>query len=218
MRPQWSRWEAEGYFIGVGLEPIALAHAAYETVDPDRVELLPHFATPDPLVCQLALALKSELEANPTGSRLYAEAITNLLAVHLLQHYCVRKPTIAAYSGGLSQATLRQVIDYIQTHLDQNLGLAELATVAQMSAHYFSQLFKQSTGATPHQFVLRCRVERAKDLLLSGESIVEVARLTGFADQSHLNRHIKRTFGVTPKQLQPRSDKSSTRSEESPRR
>ncbi|MBW4671976.1 MAG: helix-turn-helix transcriptional regulator [Cyanomargarita calcarea GSE-NOS-MK-12-04C] len=72
-----------------------------------------------------------------------------------------------------------------------------------MSPHYFSLLFKQSTGMTPHKYVIRTRVERAKELLLKSEmAISEIAQSVGFASQSHLNFHTKRLLGVTPKSIQ----------------
>jgi AraC family transcriptional regulator len=80
--------------------------------------------------------------------------------------------------------------------------LTELAALVQISPHYFSQLFKQSTGTTPHKFVISCRVERAKELLLQGQlTIAEVAFIVGFANQSHLNRHFKKILNVTPRQF-----------------
>lgn len=94
------------------------------------------------------------------------ETIANLLAVHLLQHYSAQKPTIKHYTGGLPKYKLQQVMDYINAHLEQPLGLAELAEVVQMSPGYFSRLFKQSTGLAPHQYLIQCRVKRAKQLLL----------------------------------------------------
>jgi AraC family transcriptional regulator len=145
------------------------------------------------------------LENNPKGSRLYAETMANALAVHLLQNYSAHQPILREYTGGLSSRQLRQVIDYINGHLDRDLGLAELAAVVQMSPHYFTRLFKQSTGLTPHQYVIRRRVERAKELLFKGElSIAEVAYSVGFANQSHLNRHLKRLLGVTPRYIRQR--------------
>nr|WP_058998923.1 helix-turn-helix transcriptional regulator [Leptolyngbya sp. NIES-2104] len=71
-----------------------------------------------------------------------------------------------------------------------------------MSPHHFSRLFKQSTGLSPHQYVIRCRVERAKQLLLKGEmTIAEVAATVGFYDQSHFAHYFRRLMGVTPKAL-----------------
>ena len=69
-----------------------------------------------------------------------------------------------------------------------------------MSPTYFSRLFKETTGITPHQYVIRCRIDRAKNLLQQGKlSIAEIAKEVGFVDQSHLHRHFKRLVGVTPK-------------------
>jgi AraC family transcriptional regulator len=194
-------WDVGGGVIMLGFEQFLLARAVYERVDSDRVELVPHFATPDPLVYQIGLALKATLENYGTGSRLYAQTMINALIVHLLQHYSSQKFIFPEHSGGLSQYKLQQIIDYIQTNLARNLSLEELANIAQMSSHYFCQLFKQSTGITPHQYVICCRVERAKKLLQQGIAIAQVAQQVGFVDQSHLHRHFKKLVGVTPKTL-----------------
>lgn len=194
-----TRWDSAGGVIMLGFEPAVFSSAIYETIEPEKVELAPHFATPDPLICQLGLTLKAELESNGLGSRLYAETIANLLAVHLLHHYSIRKPVIRDYTGGLPKYKLQQVIDYINAHLEESLGLEELAQVVQMSSGYFSRLFKQSTGLAPHQYLIQCRVNRAKYLLSRGNAIADVAYKVGFANQAHLNYHFKRLLGVTPK-------------------
>ena len=200
-----SCWNAEHDFIVIAIASDVFARAVDESAEPSNVELVPHFATSDGLVLQIGLALKGVLENNPQGSRLYAETMANALAVHLLQHYSARQPILRNYNGGLSRHQLRQVIDYINGHLDRDLGLAELAKIVQMSPHYFTRLFKQSTGLTPHQYVIHRRVERAKELLLNGElTIAEVAYSVGFANQSHLNRHLKRLLGVTPRYIRHR--------------
>ncbi|PIG91059.1 AraC family transcriptional regulator [Gloeocapsopsis sp. IPPAS B-1203] len=191
-------WDAEGDFILLALEKDVFARAIDENYE--EAAILPHFATPDPLIFQIGLALKTVL-ASDRGSRLYAETMANALSVHLLQHYSAQKPVLREYAGGLTKRKLQQVVDYINDYLDRDLGLAELAAVVQMSPHYFCHLFKQSTGLTPHQYVIRCRVERAKMLLHNGEAIADTAYTVGFANQSHLNRHFKRIVGVTPKQL-----------------
>ncbi|MBE9105362.1 helix-turn-helix transcriptional regulator [Nostoc cf. edaphicum LEGE 07299] len=198
-------WDAEGDFILLAIEPQIFACAVDETADAKQIQLLPHFATPDPLIYQIGLALKGILESDPLGSRLYAETMVNALSVHLMQHYSTHKPILKTYKNGLPRRQLQQVIDYIHEHLDQNLGLAELAALLLMSSHYFSQLFKQSTGMTPHQYIISCRVKRAQELLLKGKmTIAEIADSVGFTSQSHLNFHFKRLTGVTPKAIQQR--------------
>jgi len=198
----WHRtsWNTAGGAIVLGLEPKEFTRTIDEIIERDRIELIPHFATPDPLVHQIGLALKRALENSGNTSRLYAETMTTALMVHLLQYYSAQQLTIPTYTGGLSKLKLQQVVDYIHAHLERDLSLKELAAVVQMSAHYFSQLFKQSTGITPHQYVIHCRIERAKELLMQRKlTISDVAKVVGFVDQSHFHRHFKRLVGITPK-------------------
>jgi AraC family transcriptional regulator len=199
---QSSSWTNDVEILIVGLNPSLFADAINDATHPYSAELVPRFAAPDPLVYQLGLSLKTVIEQNRTGSRLYVETAAAMLSVHLLQHYSQRRSEFKDYADGLSQFALHQVIEYIQAHLDQELGLAELAAIAHLSPHYFTRLFKQSTGMTPHQFVIQCRVKRAKALLLAGkDSIAEIAQQVGFANQAHLSVHIKRALGVTPKMI-----------------
>ena len=192
--------EGAGGAIVLGLETQEFAHMIDETVEKDGIKLIPHFATADPLVHHIGIALKRALENSGRINRLYADAMTNALMAHLLQQYCAQTLALPVYKGGLAKPKLHRVIDYIQAHLEDDLSLKELANIAQMSAHYFSQLFKQSTGFSPHQYVIRCRIERAKELLRQQNlPIAAVAKLVGFVDQSHFHRHFKRLVGITPK-------------------
>ncbi len=194
-----TQWYDSGGVVILGFEPGIFNRAIYDLAEAEKIELTPHFATPDPLICQLGLTLKAELVVNGLGSKLYAETIANLLIVHLLQHYSTKKPVIKDYTGGLPKYKLQQVIDYINAYLEQPLGLEELAQVVQMSPTYFSRLFKQSTGLAPHQYLIQCRVHCAKELLIKGNAIADVAYKVGFANQAHLNYHFKRLLKVTPK-------------------
>ncbi|WP_370589516.1 helix-turn-helix domain-containing protein [Tychonema sp. LEGE 07203] len=82
------------------------------------------------------------------------------------------------------------------------MSLEAIANHIDISSYHFCRLFKQSTGFSPHQYVIQQRVERAKQLLLQGKmSLAEIAIACGFSHQSHLNRHFKRITGVTPKTL-----------------
>lgn len=196
-----SRWSHEEEMLMIGLDPTLFAYAIDDAAL-GSTRLVPQFLTPDPLVYQLGLALRTLLQQDPRGSRLYAETTAAMLSVHLLKNYGEQKLEFREYSDGLPRSTLRQVIEYIDANLNHELGLAELAAIAHLSPHYFTRLFKRSTGLTPHQFVIRCRVKRAKTLLLSGQdSIAAIAQQVGFASQAHLTVHVKRLLGVTPKML-----------------
>lgn len=197
-----ARWDQPTKFIDLYLEPALLENAAAEIGDSTRVELIPQLKVKDPLIHHLGLAMLADLQFNRLGSRLYAESIAVTLSMHLLREYAIRKRTISDYKAGLPAHKLQQVLDYIHAHLDRELFLAELAQAVQMSRYYFSRLFKQSTGLTPHQYLIHCRVEQAKQLLLQSQlSIAEIAYSVGFANQSHLNRHFKRLLGITPAAL-----------------
>ena len=199
--PQYAEWDKESGALTLAIDPTVFAQTIYEVVDPDTIELLPQFATPDPFLYQIGVALKSALTKQSNTSRLYAETLVNSLILHLLEHYCTTRPNLQeSVSGQLPKYKLKQVIDYIDAYLDRDLSLKELSTIVQMSPSYFSQLFKQTTGTTPHQYVIRCRIERAKDLLKQGRlSIAEISTQVGFVDQSHLHRYFKRLVGITPK-------------------
>jgi AraC family transcriptional regulator len=97
---------------------------------------------------------------------------------------------------------LQQAINYIHTHLDRDLSLAELASAINISPTYFASLFKQAMGILPHQYVIQQRVEQAKMMLKRTDlAIADIALQVGFSSQSHLTQQFKRITGMTPKQV-----------------
>jgi AraC family transcriptional regulator len=94
------------------------------------------------------------------------------------------------------------VFDYIEDNLAENISLGDLAAVVGLSVSHFKVLFREATGISAHQYLIRRRVERAKNLLGESElSISQIATETGFAHQSHLSRHMHRVLGVSPRTL-----------------
>ena len=109
--------------------------------------------------------------------------------------------------GGLRQASLRCVLEHLQAHLDQELPVTAMATVAQLSPSHFSRLFKRSTGLSPHQYLLRQRIERARELLADpGRRIADVSYELGFPSQSHFTTVFRTLVGVTPRAFQKRQN------------
>lgn len=195
-------WKGESTFTLLLLEPDFLAQIAHESVNADRVELLPTFAKPDPILHYIGSLLEIELDSDGANSRLYVDGLTTALSAHLLRQYCTVRQPIRDYKNGLPKYNLKQAINYIQAHLAEDISLEMIATELGMSRYYFCRLFKQSTGISPHQYVIKCRIEQAKELLLQGQkSIAEVAFQVGFTSQSHFTKHFKRLVGVTPKQI-----------------
>lgn len=114
----------------------------------------------------------------------------------------ITKPTTEFKNRGLTHTQLQQVLDYIQTHLDRELSLAELAQVINVSPTYFASLFKQTMAVSPRQYVIQQRVEQAKLMLSKTDlAIADIALQVGFSSQSHLTQQLKRLTGMTPKQV-----------------
>jgi AraC family transcriptional regulator len=168
-------------------------------LDPNRVQLPPVYNLAH-LPIQAAIgALQAEAASGGVGGRLLAESLGNVLAVHLLRQFVAPGKVSPPPDGRLPKRKLQAVVEYVHEHLDANLKLDDLACVAHLSPYHFARLFKNSTGLSPHQYVIAQRVERAKELLRNGElPLADVAAVVGFWDQGHFTRHFKRLVGVTP--------------------
>ncbi len=200
-----SRYQAEGHdhYLQLQMTPQFLQQVATEAsdLDPARIELMTGFRIRNPQLEQILLLLRSELhKGNDWIGRLYVESLANALAVMLLRDYSTAQPCVAVYEGGLGDRKLLQVTDYINDSLDQDIKLADLAQLLGMSQSHFSQLFKQSMGISPHQYLLQQRVERAKQLLKqTDQSVVDIALACGFNSHSHLSKQFRQLTGMTPK-------------------
>lgn len=190
--------ECEGLFLG--LDTQFVSQIAYEAIDPDNIELVPTFIKSDPLIYHLGLALKSELKTNRFGSRPYLESLSTALAAHIVEKYSTRKTKLNRYDDGLSQYLLRRAFDYINDRLHlSSLKIAEVAAVVNISPFYFSRLFRQSTGLSPHRYITQRRLEVAKHLLKTTNlPIIEITAEVGFNSQSHFITLFKKHVGITP--------------------
>ena len=196
----WQRIETEvSEAIILTIEPQLISTIAHETVPSDRVELLPTFARPDPLIQHLALNLKTALDSD-NYDRLYAESLFHTLSMHLLRHYATRQFAFKEYTGGLPPYKLRQAINYINDNLDQKIELDDVAKLIDISQYYFCHLFKESTGIAPYQYVIKQRIEKARELVKQSKlPLAEITLECGFSSQSQMTQHFRRCVGVTPK-------------------
>jgi AraC family transcriptional regulator len=152
------------------------------------------------LLHHTALVLHATSHADSPTERLYAEILTNALAVHLLRRYTACKHTEHKLTGGLSPIKLRRTIAYIQTHLEQELSLTTLAALVHLSPDHFARLFKQATGKPPHQYVLECRIACAKRLLAETDMPLSAVGLqVGCTDQSYFTALFRKHVTMTPK-------------------
>jgi len=188
--------------LHVRLSTDLLSRTAEEAVgyDPTRLSLVARSGFQDPLLAQIGLALWRELEQRSPAGKLYAHTAAQMLAIHLLRHYTSVGAAVEEPSRGLTPQQMKRVLDVVQDQLSQDLSLEALARQIGFSPYHFARLFRQTTGESPHQFVLRQRIARAQRLLTEGGMpLAHVAVESGFADQSHLTRAFKRQLGLTPR-------------------
>jgi AraC-like DNA-binding protein len=196
----WAQQGGHAQPISLYVHPVLIVHVAYESLQVDRVEIVPHFQTCDPLLCHITPVLKTEIEAEGVAGRLYAELLINALAVHLLRRLRTCRPSVEERTGSLSKHKLRRTTEYIEAHLEEALSLTDIAAIAQTSPDYFARLFRHATGRTPHQCIIRCRIERAKRLLLeTALPIIDISRQVGFTDQSYFTAVFRNHVSTTPK-------------------
>jgi AraC family transcriptional regulator len=166
------------------------------------VELLPRLGEQDPLLERLAFGMRDALDdgVGDDASSIYVEHLSYAMAAHLLRKHsgAGRSPPDSG-AGVLSKARLAQVVDYIETNLEDPLTLSELAAVCNLSPSHFARRFKATTGLPPHQYLIAVRVNRAKRLLATqGQAIVDIAYACGFTHQEHMTRIFRRQTGMTP--------------------
>lgn len=201
-------WDRPQELLMVGLDPSLIQQTVLELKDSEirqlsyqlYLEMFSQSKLQDPLVYQIGLALKNELNTNGLFDRLYTESMVNTLLIHLVKCHSCNPHSSPQLTNGLTHLRLQQVLEYIHEHLTQNLSLEELAAIAQMSSHHFANLFKRSTGFSPYQYVIQQRLDRAMELLKDRDrSIVDIAVQTGFANQSHLTTQFRKHRSITPK-------------------
>jgi AraC family transcriptional regulator len=189
--------------LNIHLPPKLIGQVAKTSeIDFNQIDLANHFGKQDLNLQHIAMLLLAEVRSGGMMGRLYIESLTQILIVHLLRHYSEVSQIITSGNRSLTRTQLQQAIDYIHTHLNRDLSLAELASVINISPTYFASLFKQVMGIAPHQYVIQQRVERAEVMLKRTDlAIADIAVRVGFSSQSHLTQQFKRVTGLTPKQV-----------------
>jgi AraC family transcriptional regulator len=192
-------WNKNAEIIQLDINPALLTRAYQDAPRSHKLELIPQYGIRDTLVQQLLFTLLGELQSGLDNS-LYIESLHNTLCLHLLRHYTTSPTEINYSDDALPPYLHRRLDEYIQANLSQNITLSDMAQVTSLSTSHLTKLFKQSQGISLYQYVIHCRILRAKQLLKHKQlTIADIATQVGFTDQSHLTHHFKRHVGVTPK-------------------
>lgn len=195
-----ARCEQPADLVLVALDPGFLSVVCPEAVSTHGLELPLEYGVEDPFVEGVCLALRDEVARGGRSGQLYSESLATSLAMHLASRYTRRGSDVLRRKDQISPRKVRQAMEFIRDRLHQDISLKEIAAAVGLSPFHFARLFKRSTGLAPHQYLIRQRVERARQLLLRGElSQAAIAGEVGFCDASHLSMHFKRVCGCTPR-------------------
>lgn len=152
----------------------------------------------DPLLRQHILNM-ALLIGSQTENKLQQECELYQMAVRIAQRYGDVTPD---RKGRKIDRLLLQAQDFIRDNIQTDMSLDEISKHANLSKYHFLRMFRQQFGITPHQYILNCRINRAREDLESGSSLDDVVFDYGFSDLSHFNRRFKPIYGMTPKQYQ----------------
>src|SRR6202048_1568978 len=143
----------------------------------------------DPVLYHLGACLRALLEHPDENNFLLVDYIALSLQSHLYQTYSATPAWNLKARGGLAPWPESRAKEAMEANLDKTIDIAQLANECGLSTSRFARAFRQSTGCPPHRWLLRRRIERGQDLLLtSDKNLAEIARVCGYRDQSHLTR------------------------------
>jgi AraC family transcriptional regulator len=152
----------------------------------------------DPLLSASITALAEELSHPSQRGSLYADAIADVVGMHLMRLPRWVSPP-ARVPGGLSRAQLQHALDQLEDGIERGVSLAELACRAGLSRTYFAEAFQRSTGTSPHRYLTQRRIARAQGLLRHGAlPLAEIALQCGFSSQAHFSQSFRQATGTTP--------------------
>jgi AraC family transcriptional regulator len=165
------------------------------------VLLGPSHPTLDPAIGRLARALVCADDFGSPFGRCYAESIGIAIVARLLGRNAEGDATtVGLRVSALPKWRLKRARDFIEAHLSESIGLAEIAASAGLTRMHFAAQFRVTTGLPPHEYLIRRRIERAQELLTSSSlPLIEIALDVGFKSQSHFTTVFRRIVGQTPR-------------------
>ena len=164
-----------------------------------EVELRASRKFADRRLSAIVAAVEAEMVAGFPSGRLFMDSVEQAMAVALVNGHAVRHRPVQIYRGGLGSARLRRIKELVHAKIEDDFSLDEMAQSVGLSTAHFARLFRKSMGETPHQFVLRQRLERAKAMLRAPDArVLDVALACGFKTQQHFAQVFRVVWGVSP--------------------
>lgn len=208
----FARWNTPKENLLVALDPRRLAALAEREFGRADFDLHPpRGGFVDRQALLIAGMIREELARPSGGNELYLDSLLTVFSTHVLRSYSsAARPGVTVHRGGLSARAWRDVNDHIHANPGACLCIEALARIARLSPSHFLRAFRQTTGQSPHQYVLQCRLDLAERLIASsGKPFAEIAALCGFSSHSHLSSVMKRCRGASPGDLRRQTGKPS---------
>jgi AraC family transcriptional regulator len=153
----------------------------------------------DPVMVHLASVLLPAFQRPSEASKLFIDHVTLAMLTHLCGSYGGARPGPPFSKGGMTRLQANRAKEFLAAHCADDVSLHDAARACGLSRGHFTKAFRVSTGLTPHQWLQRHRIDKAKrELLNPARSIADIATSCGFADQSHLTRVFSRLVGDSP--------------------
>jgi AraC family transcriptional regulator len=200
-RKEWHniRWDERISVLSISIPDSALMEAARERLADRSLEIVPRQLVTDDRLTHLLLALDAERARGYSAGKLFVDGIEAAVANILLTSFNAFAPRSISGKGGMAPRLLRRVVEFMHANLDKQIGLKDLANCAGLSLSHFSFQFRASTNQSPHQYMLRLRVERSKELLADSLlSVLDVGLEVGFRNQQHFATVFRNSVGVPP--------------------
>lgn len=182
--------------LDIHFDPEVLQSRLMEEIDPQRLND-PRLLFADQRVTALAELIAAEIASGAPLHDLYGDGLAVALLVDVLK--IVKTPSRSR--GGLATWQLNRVTDFLEANCSRTVRLQELAALIGLSQSHFSHCFKASTGMAPHDWQMKARIEKAKQLIIADDQpLTHVAADAGFADNAHFSRVFRRYVGTSPTQ------------------
>jgi AraC family transcriptional regulator len=200
-RNEWNNisWDNRVSVLSIRISDSALMEAARERLTDRSPEIVPWGPVTDDRLRHLLFALDAERARGYSAGRLFVDCIETALANILITSFNTFAPRSIHGKGGMAPHVLRRVVEFMHANIDKQIGLKDLADCAGLSLSHFSFQFRASTNRSPHQYMLRLRVERSKELLRDSRlSVLDVGLEVGFCNRQHFAAVFRNSVGVPP--------------------
>jgi AraC family transcriptional regulator len=200
-RKEWHniRWDERISVLSIRIPDSALMEAARERLADRSLDIVPRQLVTDDRLTHLLFALDAERARGYSAGKLFVDGIEAAVANILLTSFNTFAPRSISGKGGMAPHLLRRVVEFMHANMDKQIGLKDLADCAGLSLSHFSFQFRASTNQSPHQYMLRLRVERSKELLADSRlSVLDVGLEVGFRNQQHFATVFRNSVGVPP--------------------